>query len=331
MRRFIITSGLLTLVGALVACQAKHTALSAVTPGSTQLAVIAPVNPLPGPTGAVSLTVRWPERAVQYIPGTANKVVFGVYPLGSATPLATGSVSRTNESTSSFTFKPLPVSTLLFTAEARDPDGYVGASGSTTVAIQPNKLTPGSITMVTTARPTLTAFSPTNGCPGQQVNITGTGFLFSRNASYSIRYGGVTLPESSTFRFSDSTMGCFIPANGTNGAFAISVGGVTVATDSIFQVISSVSVSPPTFTLDSGTPLVQLMPTAKDAANSTVTNPSLPWIKLSQDCPSCGTVDSLVSIDATGKVTRGTSGKTGTVTIGVGIAPVLATATITVN
>lgn len=346
MRRLLIASGFLTLAGVLAACQASHVGLSMLPTRPTETtAVIAPATTPEGPTGAVSLTVKWPDRQVQYIPGTATKIRFGVYAGGSSTPLATGSVTRTNEATSSYTFKPLAVGPYTFLAEALDPDGYVGASGSTDVTVVRNVTTQGAIHMVTTTNPTITGFSPKFGVPNEQVFIDGTGFLFSRNATYSISYKNasgsyVVLPGDQIDRFSDSRMTFRVPANAQNGSFKIAVGGIEVATDSIFQVISTISVTPTAYTLSSG--FVQLTATATDSDGATILNPDagLRWVKLSQDCSNCGTVDSLASLDPNtpGKVVYGNAGndfqgnpKVGTVKIGVGIAPMLATASITVN
>lgn len=117
----------------------------------------------------------------------------------------------------------------------------------------------------------------------------------------------------------------------TNSTFSISVGGVTVATDSVFRVIATVSVSPVTATVDATEPTLPLVVSATDSAGVAIAGPNVRWSKLSQNCPSCGTADSLASIDANGVVTRGGSGKTGSVLFGVGIAPMLATASVTVN
>lgn len=328
MRRFILLSGLLTVAGALVACQVKQTSLlQATTPATAPGAV-----PATGATGGLTLTIRWPERSVQYIPSTATQILFGVYPEVGGTAIATSSATRTGgEATSSVTFSALPTGILRFTADAMDPDGYVGASGSATVSVQPNVVTKGALTMRTTANPTILSFSPTNGVPGQQVNITGTGFLHSRNAAYSITYGNTVLPEESIFRFSDTTMGFFVPAGAQNATFSVTVGGVKATSASAFRAIATLSVTPLTATVDAATPTVQLAVTATDSAGVAIASPTVRWAKINQSCGSCGTADTLATVSDAGLVTRGDSGKTGSIQVGVGIAPLLATASVTVN
>lgn len=328
MRRFILLSGLLTIAGALVACQIKQTSLiQAHAPGQPPAGMTAVEA-----TGGVTLTIRWPERSVQFIPSTATKIVFGVYPEVGMTAIATTSATRPNgAATSSVTFSALPTGVLRFTADALDPDGYIGASGSATISVQPNALTKGALTMRTTANPTIATFLPANGVPGQQVTITGTGFLHSRDASYSIRYGNALLSEASTFRLSDTSMGFFVPAGAQNATFSVTVGGVTATSLTKFRAIATLSVVPQTATLDATTTSVQLTVAATDSEGVAIPSPSVSWVKLGQDCADCGTSLFLASLDANGLVTRSDSGKTGSMTVGAGVAPLLATASLTVN
>lgn len=279
-----------------------------------------------GPSGGARLTIRWPERSAQFIPTTANRIAFAVYRTGIASPLATASVTRP---ASTVTFDRLPVESLRFTAEALDPDGFVGATGSAQVTIRANAVTSGAISMASTVNPVISDFSPRNGCPGQQVTITGSGFAASRNASYSVSFGGVTLPGDRIFRFSDTQMGFFIPSDATNGSFAISIDGVSRATDSIFRTIKTLSISPTSVTLSTESPTQSFQVTAWDSAGISIVNPTVPWALFNQNCPGCGTSTFVASIDQSGLLTRGSG--TGTVQVGVGIAPVRATASVTVN
>ncbi|MBO9539149.1 IPT/TIG domain-containing protein [bacterium] len=332
MRRLIRFCGAAALGGLLLACQSLP-AQFGVRQAEQPATIVAADQANPGsPSGGVVFTVRWPDRAAQYIPASASAIRFGAYRPGVASPLATGSVARTLAPTASLAFTALPVETLRFTAEAMDPDGYVGASGSVTVPVLPNTLTPVKFTLASTLRPTLTGFSPANGCPGQQVTLTGTDFGFSRDATYSISFGGVVLPSNRIFRFSDTAMGFFVPPNATNSAIAVTVSGVSAAStlgDSRFTTIATLSVSPRTATLAPGEHTLDLLLSAQDAFGNEVMSPVVPWGSLGQDCSACGTSDSVARIDASGRVTR--ANVTGVARFGAGIAPVLATVSIEVQ
>lgn len=330
-RRLTFIGGALALGAALVACQAVPSQFAEHHAGDSTVVVAASGAAQEAPTGGVVFTVRWPERRVQYIPDSATAIRFGVYRIGNPTALATGSVSRTNQPSSSLAFTSLPVDYMRFTAEAVDPDGHVGASGSVTVQVQPNTLTPVRFSLESTLHPNLSGYSPSNGCPGQQVTLTGTDFG-PRDASVSISLGGVSVPASQIFRLGDSTIAFRVPDGATTGGIGLIVGGMSATTtleSTIFTTIASLSVNPAVATMGAGEDTIALAVTARDHFGNPVPSPVVPWSRLSQDCGGCGTSASVASIDENGTVTRGNV--TGSARFGVGIAPVLATASIEVE
>lgn len=324
MRQLVLSLSAVSALAVLAACQNVTPLALSDSPAQPAVQTLA----APTPTGAVTLRVKWPDRTAQYIPDTAETIVFGVYKAGVSTPLATSSLTRPK---SDISFQPLPIGSVRFTADALDPDGSVGASGSATVTILANATVSVPLHLVTTVpAPTITGFSPANGVPGQQVTVTGTNFGAARDLPLTVKYGNSTVASDRVFRLSDTQLSFFVPANSSNATFSVTVGNQSVFSTPAFQVIATVSVTPDTVTLDGSHPEETLTVAAKDTANFIVTNPVLTWAMLSQAKTSGGTVDELFAFDkSTGKLTRGTA--TGTAKLGIGLGATLATVSVTVN
>lgn len=329
MRQLVLSLTALSALVLLAACHGVQTPLLTKypvgqEPPAEKASALAPA----APTGGATLRIKWPDRTSQYIQGTATKIVFGVYQAGITAPIATGSVTRP---ASDISFQPLPIGSLRFTADALDPDGTVGASGSATVLVLPNATVSVPLHLASAIpAPTLSGFTPANGVPGQQVTVTGANFGESRGMPFAVKYGNTSVPSDRAFRLSDTQLAFFVPASALNSTFTVTIGGQSAATVTPFRVIATVSVTPVTGALTSGSPTATLTVTATDSAGVPVGTPTLAWRILSEVKTQGGTVDQLLSFDsATGLVTRGTA--TGSATIGIGLAPVLATASFTVN
>lgn len=329
MRQLALCAVALSALTLVVACQnLSAPSLAKRSPGQDPLSEQIGAPAADSSTGGVTLRIKWPDRTSQYIQDTAETIVFGVYRAGFTVPLATSSVTRPD---SDLTFQPLPIGALRFTADALDPDGTIGASGSATVTVLPNATVSVPLHMTSAIpAPTLSGFTPSNGVPGQQVNVTGAHFGASRGAPVSVTFGGTPVPSDRVFRLSDSQLAFFVPAGAGNATFSVTIGGQAAETATPFRVIATVSVTPATATLTSGSPEATLTVTATDSAGVAVVGPTLAWTMLGESKPGWSTGDPLLSFNqATGKVTRGTA--TGSATIGIGKAPVLATASLTVN
>ncbi len=322
MRQLTLTLTALSALVFLVACD-QASVPSAADPSAGSPAALEDTR-----TGAVSLRVKWPERTTQYIPETAETIVFGIYKPGITAPLATASLTRP---ASELSLPRLPIGSLRFTADAQDPDGTVGASGSATVTILPNATVSVPLHLISALpAPTVTGFSPSNGVPGQQVTVSGTNFGASRNTPFAIQYGNTTLPGDRIFRLSDSQLAFFVPTGAVNSTFSVTVGPHTVASTAAFQVIATVSVTPSAVALDASTQQVTLTVTAKDAAGFVIPSPVLPWNTLSENKAGWGTGDPLLFFNgSTRVVSRGTA--TGSALIGIGLTPTLATVSVTVD
>lgn len=329
MRQLVLSLTALSALVLLAACHGVQTPLLTKYPVGQERPVdkanaLAPA----APTGGATLRIKWPERTSQYIQPTATKIVFGVYQAGITAPIATGSVKRP---ASDITFQPLPIGSLRFTADALDLGGTVGASGSATVVILPNATVSVPLHLASTIpAPTLSGFTPANGVPGQQVTVTGAHFGESRGTPFVIRYGNTIVPSDRAVRLGDNQLVFFVPANALNSTFTLTVGGQTATSVTPFRVIATVSVTPVTGALTSGSPTAMLTVTATDSAGVPVDTPTLAWQMLGEFKPGWSTGDPVLSFNAaTGLVSRGTA--TGSATIGIGLAPVLATASFTVN
>lgn len=270
--------------------------------------------------GRLSLTLRWPARAAQYIPEATSVIDFKVYQAGSDTPLSAQSAARPSSGTTTLTFDRLPAGEVIVTGNAKDSTGKVLSAGSVRITIVANALAQGRLTLYSTEELRLTAMSATNGDPGATVTLFGSGFGASRNATYSVRLGGLAVPGADLVRPDDTTLTFKVPAEATTSVVTLQVEQQATTSAQVFTTIRSWALSPTSADVYVPNGVATFSAVARDWLGQPVADPTLKWTAITQS-------GSPGRIDASGTFTAGDDLGTHTVRLGNGSAAVEATLT----
>lgn len=235
-------------------------------------------------TGAVRLKIRWPSRAPQFLPISAEAIDFEVFRGEASTPLARSTARRAGGE-QSVTLTRLPVGDLRVEARAKDAEGRTVAHASGTVVVRGNALADARLSMQPAEPLAITSFSPTSGIPGPycQINIDGTGFMLEAPASYSVRIGTTEIPASRIFRLYPFRFAVLVPWGVQSGPVTLRMGSYSVQSSESFTAIASVSISPLTATLAPGA-TTSFALQAYDAEGRLVEKPAVHWYMENERC-----------------------------------------------
>lgn len=228
--------------------------------------------------GQLSLSIRWPQRQAQYIPAETTRIEFKVFPAASIEPIATQEIARPNGgATGTVSFDRLPAGEVVVTGSAKDANGKIVSAGSVRLAIVANQRIKGGLTLVSTEVPKILSLWPTSGDPGTPLSLFGTGFGSSRNATYSVRVGGVEVPGSGLNRSDDSTLTFTVPPGATNSVVVLTVESKSTASVEVFRTVHSWSLTPSGADLYVPNGVQDFTATARDYQGSAIANPAVSW------------------------------------------------------
>jgi cytochrome c peroxidase len=233
---------------------------------------------------AISLTVRWPDRATQAIPGPTARIDFAVFPMGETGPLLQRSIDRASgQATASIELSPLPPTFVVLSAIGRDSAGAAIAAAGAYFDLRPNARARGNISLQPNATASVSGFHPPAALPGQRVAVFGSGF--GDTTARAVAIGTRTLPASGIVPLNSGIVYFDVPADTGSGKLVVA-GATSSAT---FATIRSLSLAA------SGSSELFLRGTrelaysAKDASGSLLSVPvrHLPWSIDSEACFDC--------------------------------------------
>lgn len=293
-RPFGLALGLVASVLGLAGCLGKSPTLGSLA-GAPEPSV--PARAKAG-YGRITLTIRWPRRSVQYIPGNTAYIEFQILTTAGSLLRTTTANAPASGGAVSVSFSGLPAGNVLLSGNAKDANGNILSSGTIQVHVVANASTAASLVLSSTQSPAITSFWPPNGDPGATVNIFGSGFGASRNASFSVSLGGVVLPNASLTRIDDSLIAFKVPDTATNSAVVVQVDSLATQSASVFSTIRSWQVSPSSANLFVPNGVQAFSASAFDWQGASIASASVTWsvTALSGDAP---------SIDLNGNLTAG--------------------------
>ncbi|MBO9539150.1 hypothetical protein J7643_01005 [bacterium] len=259
----------------LAACQARLAApLLGITP---QEAAVSQVSPRRA-TGSLGLNIRWPERWAQYIPPETVAIEFKIYAANQPTPFVTRSVPRpVGGGVSPVRFDDLPTGDLQIQGTAKNGKGEAVASGVAQVKILPNQLVSGALHLDSTELFKIISLSAWSADPTSTVTIMGVGFGASRNATFSVQVGDLTVPEADLRREDDTTMSFKVPEGATNSVVVLKVGTRFAESHRVFTTIHAWELSPATADVFVPYGLQTFSAEAEDFAGRTIVDPPYTW------------------------------------------------------
>lgn len=276
-------TSLLTIAGLSWLVAVASCRLAPVTAPTPGMAADQPVAHQVG-SGSLRVTVRWPNRRVQFIPSNAESLVVSVYAGSSTTPLATRTLKRTSDIATA-TMTRLPSGPARVMAQAKDASGVTVALAETPLTLRPNAVSDARLSLQPAESLAITRIEPTNGIPGDGCHIwvDGTGFSYEDQASYSFTIGDPPTPISYAQRIYPYRFALIVPRGVKTGPVRIRMGPYSAVSSQSFIEIGSVSISPTSVTVaPSGTYSFQVQ--AYDVSGQPVSNPNVRWFMEYQRC-----------------------------------------------
>lgn len=248
--------------------------------------------------GTIRLSIRWPRRTVQYIPGNTAYIEFKVLSTAGALLRTTTANAPSSGGTVTVAFAGLPAGNVLLSGNAKDANGNILSSGTIQVTVVANASANANLVLASTQSPAIISFWPPNGDPGATVNIFGSGFGASRNASFSVSVGGIALPSANLTRIDDSLIAFKVPDTSTTSAVVVQVDTLATQSASVFTTIRSWQVSPSSANLFVPNGIQAFSASAFDWQGAPIASASVNWsvTAVSGDSP---------SIDLNGNLTAG--------------------------
>lgn len=275
MSRLTFSAGLLAAALVATACQ---TLMATRPPATGAGAAIGARAGHRQPVGSLGLNIRWPQRWAQYIPPETKAIEFKLYAANQATPFLTRTVPRpAGDGVSPVRFDDLPSGDLQVQGTARDGSGKAVASGVAAITILPNQLVSGALHLDSTEEFRIISLSAWSSDPTSRVTIMGLGFGESRNASYSVRVGDLTVPASDLSREDDTTLSFKVPEGATNSVVFLQVGTRTAESHRDFRTIRAWELSPATADVFVPYGDQTFSAEAEDFEGNTIVNPPFHW------------------------------------------------------
>lgn len=221
--------------------------------------------PVPA-TGAVNLTVRWPDRNTLAIPQNATRIDFRGTMASQPSLLKTVSLQRPAATAS---LSEIPEGSLSIEAKAYDSGNLVVATGSTEVYVKPNQRVPAKIVLGSggsgSGALSVTSFDPAFGFVGDSIAIGYSGTSIQPQ----VDFGGV---QASTFTFLGK-LNAAVPVGAKTGKIGLAAEGATGQSTASFFVIGAVSLSPASPGPVAAGSKIQFVLTGTDSLGATASTP----------------------------------------------------------
>lgn len=217
--------------------------------------------------GQIFIAIRWPARAVQYIPPNSNSMWIKVS-AGDGELLGQEIIGRPDAQSSLISTASLEVKPGTHSVVVRafadllpgDFDGSPLAEGTGSAVVHPSIETALSITLMPLGVPTINGFFPAHTGPEALVTVNGSNFTFG---SLAVKVGDLVATPS---LIQDDSFTLEIPDGASSGFIVVDVDGLTATSSSPLVILSEIALSPAITTgIATGTPVIFTLSATDDA------------------------------------------------------------------